>query len=375
MNARQTKLYQNLLNLVQTNEAFYFVDQILDDKVYRIFTYRLASFTDFLNADALECRGHMFEVTEEGANAKPVRLACWTLSKFFNKDENPMAMNLDFESPKQIMLKMDGSLISTFLHNGMVRMKSKASLFSDQAVAAQKLFDNADRDFKRDIKTLEDFGKTIIMEYTAPDNRIVIGYETPALTILGVRDRVTGDFMQFDSMPLSLKERWVDRIDVPGDKVVEFVNSIPNMTGIEGYVLQLKNNQFIKIKTIAYLTLHHAKDSVNSPRRLFETVLEEASDDLRSLFAGDPVVIKQIQEMEEKVDKLYNHLVKTVEDFYAQNKQLDRKSYAIKATADLTRMEFGCAMNLYLGRSVPFKDVLKSRWKDLGFSDKTKEAE
>ena len=213
------------------------------------------------------------------------------------------------------------------------------------------------------------------MEYTSPDNRIVIGYETPTLTILGVRDRDTGDFMQFDSMPPSLKERWVDRIDIPEHKIVEFVNSIPNMTGIEGYVLQLKNKQFIKIKTVAYLTLHHAKDSVNSPRRLFETVLEEASDDLRSLFAGDPVVIKQIQEMEEKVDKLYNHLVKTVEDFYAQNKQLDRKSYAIKATTDLSRMEFGCAMNMYLGRSVSFKDVLKSRWKDLGISDNLKEVE
>ena len=59
------------------------------------------------------------------------------------------------------------------------------------------------------------------------------------------------------------------------------------MQNIEGYVIRLASGQRVKIKTAWYLALHHTKDSINSPRRLFEAVLEEATDDMRSLFYDD----------------------------------------------------------------------------------------
>jgi hypothetical protein len=43
-------------NLPGSNEAFYFMDY----GQYRVFNYRLASYTDFLAKDALEARGIMF---------------------------------------------------------------------------------------------------------------------------------------------------------------------------------------------------------------------------------------------------------------------------------------------------------------------------
>lgn len=79
----QRTLYEDLMALTSNSEAFYFVDQTLDNTTYRIFSYRLASYSDFCLPNALECRGIMFEVN----NGSPVRLAARPPQKFFNYRE------------------------------------------------------------------------------------------------------------------------------------------------------------------------------------------------------------------------------------------------------------------------------------------------
>lgn len=83
MNDRQQELYNNLLILCE-EDSFYFADHELDGIMYRIFNYRIASFTEFLLPDALECRGHMFRLDSDGyADA----LVSMPLPKFFNINE------------------------------------------------------------------------------------------------------------------------------------------------------------------------------------------------------------------------------------------------------------------------------------------------
>ncbi len=102
---------------------------------------------------------------------------------------------------------------------------------------------------------------------------------------------------------------------MPVKDVVEWAKRVPKMTGIEGYVYTFEDNTKVKHKTDWYFALHHTKDSINSPRRLFEAVLEEATDDMRSLFFDDKVAIRLIEEMEEFVEKTYNHMVDQVERY------------------------------------------------------------
>ncbi|WP_333997418.1 RNA ligase, partial [Pseudomonas aeruginosa] len=52
---------------------------------FRIFSYNFASYTDWCLDDALECRGIMFEIDENG----PVRIASRPMEKFFNLNETP----------------------------------------------------------------------------------------------------------------------------------------------------------------------------------------------------------------------------------------------------------------------------------------------
>jgi hypothetical protein len=123
------------------------------------------------------------------------------------------------------------------------------------------------------------------------------------------------------------------------------------------------------------MSLHHTKDSINNPRRLFEAVLDEGVDDLRAMFFEDKLAIKLIDEMTEKVDKIYNHMVALVEKFYEDNKSLERKDYAIKGQAELDRLYFGLAMTKYLQKPVDYKGFLKSKYKEFGIRDEEPQLE
>jgi T4 RnlA family RNA ligase len=376
MNEYQNTLYTDLMQLVESNEAFYFADHELDHVTYRIFNYRLASYTNFLAPNGLECRGHTFSLDRNG---EMVALVALPPEKFFNLNENPMTMDLDLTSIESIMSKADGSLISTFNHLSELRLKSKGSLNSDQAVDSMLWIDKKENeDYKTALRLLATSSYTINMEWCAPHNRIVIGYEHAHLKILNIRNNFSGEYVDIfgdtffvDKVFDVLRENWIE-YEYP-DNYVDFVASIPDMTDIEGYVVRLSSGQHIKIKTGWYMALHHTKDSINSPRRLFEAVLESATDDMRSLFVDDVVAINMIDEMEQRVEKIYNHLVDSVERFYERNKDLERKDYAILGQKELDRKYFGLAMSKYLGMDVDYKDFLKRKYKDFGIKDEVKE--
>lgn len=366
-------LYDSLYELVEASEAFFYKDFVKDDRTYRIFNYRLASYTDFLQEGALECRGIMFDVTDE-----PL-LVSRPMEKFFNLNENPMTMDLDLSTVVDVELKADGSLISTYIHNNELYLKSKGSLESDQAIAAMAFLDRPENaKFKMELFLIAVLGNTINMEWCAPDNRIVLAYMEPQLTVLNIRNNNTGGYVNksvirehANPVYAETLDRWID--DLVVDDPVTFVASIPSMEDVEGYIVRLESGQRVKIKTEWYLVQHRAKDSINSPRRLFEAVLEEATDDLRSLFHDDPLVIKLIEEMELKVDGIYNHVVDQVERFYERNKTLERKDYAILGQKELDKRIFGLAMSKFLGRDVDYKAFMKKNYRDFGIRDEENE--
>lgn len=365
MNAYQQKMYDDLMALTNGSETFYFQDFVLDGKTYRIFNYRLSSYTEFMKPSALECRGHMFEIV----NGNAVRLAALPMQKFFNLNENPMTMGLDLSAVDTVELKADGSLITTYLHNGELRFKSKGSLTSDQALAAMNWI-NTQPAFKRALESLAHLNWSVNLEWCAPDNRIVIGYMVPHLKVLNARHLDNGKYLPRNTLEDVIgAENVIDRVNTNGLDVAAFVQSIPDMLDdIEGYVARIGDLWF-KIKTDKYMSLHHTKDSINNPRRLFEAVLDEGVDDLRAMFFEDKLAIKLIDEMTEKVDKMYNHMVALVEKFYEDNKLLDRKDFAIKGQSELPRLYFGLAMTKYQQKPVDYKGFMKGKWKELGFRD------
>ena len=376
-------MYNDLMALVASNEAFYFTDFSRGDTKFRVFNYRLASYTEFqpemfennTAPVAWEARGIMFEIDCDDID---IRIAARPMEKFWNLNENPFTMDLDLDTISGFEEKVDGSLISTYIYydRGIKKLglKTKGSLTSEQAIAAGNwLADN--KKFENELFVLSGGAglrsNTINLEWCAPDNRVVIGYMEPKLMVLNMRDNYTGEYINFELLDNTVYaetySHWIGVHEV--DNKVEFAQQISQMEGTEGYVIVFNSGMRVKVKTEWYLVQHRAKDSINSPRRLFEAVIEEATDDLRSLVYDDPLALKLINEMEQKVGHLYNHTVATVEKFYDDNKKLERKEYAILGQKELDRPHFGLAMSKYIGKDVDYKAWLRKNYKLFGIKD------
>ena len=360
---QQRELYEQLLTLTKTNEAFYFKDYEVDEgsptyeATYRVFNYRLASYTDFMLPGALEARGITFLMNSAVLHEKePVALVCRPWKKFFNLDESPMTMNLDLskENIHKAAVKEDGSMICTFYnpYTKFFGVKSKQDFFSDQAKLAGNYL-NINSRLKQDLLDLTKLGNTVIMELVSPYNRIVLPYQKTMLKILGVRRNSDGSLWDLRDVIFDFPELEQDTVEEYFNIPQDFILGIPSMTNMEGYVITLTNTLMFKVKTDWYRALHHLKDSVDSPRRLFEAIILEAIDDVKSMFSDDKAQMDRIKSMEDKVIPKFNSLIKTVEEFYETNKDIDRKGYAIKGQQELGLL-FNLAMMKYLNKLKDF---------------------
>ncbi len=307
----------------------------------------------------------MFEISEEGQNAKPLRMASWPVNKFFNYMENPFTSQIDLDNIVEISEKRDGSLISSYTIDDKVYLKTKGALESDQAIAATKwLYKPLNKPFLREIRATERLNYTVIMEWTSETNRVVLKYQESTLTVLAIRSNIDGHYVHLSDVDVDvfpkIYQKWTKTYSTDNSKA--FVELIPDMHDIEGFVCRTKDNLLFKVKTNQYLTLHKNKDNINTPKKLYHAVVYETSDDLRSLFFDDPFSLNLINEMEEHVGKQFNHVVDTVERFYERNKNLTRKDYAILGQQELINGTFSLAMNLFLEKENDYKEFMVKQY-------------
>ncbi|CAF1036371.1 unnamed protein product [Rotaria sordida] len=372
------QLYHNLTSLCSTDNSFYYKDALLDSTKYRIFNYRLCSYTNFHSLpSALNCRGTMFNINDPDN----VQLVSLPPEKFFNYEEGNGCQQHELGQLGDQMTKMDGSLISTFLHfdkknRPIVRLKSKTSFISSHSCEAMELLKEQ---FKSEVESLVHLHYTVNMEYTSPLNRIVLHYPQSELTVLSIRSHLTGEtlfarhlisFLHEHGFQ-SILERVVPFKSIPRHlSQKEFVKNIRDETQGEGYVVEIirpdQTSYLVKIKTHKYLQLHHCKNSVISIQHLFENVINEQSDDLRSLFKDDIVALKKIAQMEEQVRPQFNQMVQSIEQFYEENKHLSRKDYAILINSTSSMKKYmGLLMNLYMDKVNDYKQFAVMHMKDL----------
>ena len=373
-------MYDQMLDLTKRNEAFFFADYERFGNKYRVFNYRLASWTDFQEPFALEMRGITYLLHPEHG---PI-IVSRPFAKFFNLGENPSTMNLDLSQATCYEEKADGSLIATF-HDPHTRrwgIKSKQSFFSEQAIMAENLlrFGSISLNSNSPIDDILSSNHTsvlvnaiaewmvndytVLMELCSPANRIVIEYETTHLKVHGIRHNQTGEYIQRSSLSPSnpLYKAWVDQVICQG-LPEDFVASTLLKTGIEGYVVHGPWGRF-KLKTEWYQNLHHLKDSVSTTKSLIESIIYERVDDVKQMFSTDTFTLDRIKTMEDIVIPKYNHIVRVVEEFYEANKQLPRKEYAIKGQSDLGEY-FHLTMTKYLGRPVDYQGFCMKYYKEL----------
>lgn len=135
-----------------------------------------------------ECRGIMFDKRTGKIIRRP-------LHKFFNVNEREETMsgNVDLTRNHSILTKLDGSMIAPFItSNGVFYVGTKMGQTDIALEAAKFMGENGYNSFCVEVIQR---GCTPIFEWMSQQNRIVIDYGKPQLTLLAIRHMITGEYL------------------------------------------------------------------------------------------------------------------------------------------------------------------------------------
>lgn len=297
-----------------------------------------------------KCRGLI-------ARADTGEIVCRPFDKFFNYGESGAPeLPSDF-GDIDATNKLDGSMVAVWWDDKYGwSCTTRGSFTSDQASAAQAWLDGH-------IDPTELVrGHTYICEWTAPDNRVVLKYDKPELSLLAVRDNATGDEIDFDSdyatacgFGYAMPWRFAD--------LASLVAARSEMRDVEGWVLRWRNGtdvERVKVKTDEYLRLHKIISGF-SPERVREMMLSGE-------FGAREYIAQLPDEIQDEANEIYHEIARRVglkvdEMLYEHAKRahiLDdgRKQYAIAVCADFAGDDRAYLFALADGRDIR-SDVLK----------------
>lgn len=172
-------------------------------------------------------------------------------------------------------------MINTGLYKGEIFAKSKKSFTSPVAVTS-KNYINTHANYHDFCLHCAEHGLTPTFEFTSPTHRIVLDYKDEALTVLQIREMVSGRYLSIEEM-IALTEQFGVALNKPiwfGEdfdihKAIEILSTADEM---EGYVIQFKNGDMVKVKSQWYVNLHHAVTFVRE-RDIAQLVIDETIDD------------------------------------------------------------------------------------------------
>lgn len=242
---------------------------------YTVVDYVYAAPDTFDNQIRLECRGLKFG--HDG------RILARPFQKFFNVGERPECTgeNLDLSRPHMVMEKMDGSMIHPAIVNDEVVFMTRMGR-TDVARKAERHLTHA---MRYECRLVLEQGYTPILEFTAPDNRIVISYPESGLTLLAVRENVSGRYMAHDivkSVANYMNVQAVPIHSVPTDPKL-FLHHARTVVGMEGFVIRFADGFMVKAKGEDYVLKHRAKDAVLQEKNVLALIVRDELDDVLPL--------------------------------------------------------------------------------------------
>lgn len=217
------------------------------------------------------------------------------------------------------------------------------------------------------------------MEYTSPSNHVFVSYTEHQLTVLSIRSHADGQtlfgsrlksFLIQNEFPTILNHLVAFETVAPNITHQQLLKDIYQQPYGEGYVVEIiqpdRPSYLVKIKTQKYLMIHRDGENANSPRSLFEAIINENMDDLKSLFIDDTETLDRIEKMEQIIRPKYNQMIKSVEQFYDKNKHLSKKAFlgTIKRNEDM-KIYLPLLMNLYEGQENDYKGFAMKNSNDL----------
>lgn len=231
------------------------------DGRYVLYNYtEKATYQRVWTAETRQCRGLV-------VHAETGEIAARTFDKFHNVAELPeTSIEALAVRPGAIEAteKLDGSMVAVWFDHeaGDWVCTTRGSFTSAQAFAARRWLSDSGLDLAQWPKRI-----TLLCEWCAPDNRVVLKYDRPELVLIGARHLVYGD--DADHFTLGVISsvtglRVVNR--VVSESLAHLVADAGTMTGCEGWVVRWPDGFRVKVKTTDYIRLHRLVSGFSAAR-------------------------------------------------------------------------------------------------------------
>lgn len=285
-------------------------------------TFAMSGPDDLGGAIRRECRGLIFD--------KSGKIISRPFHKFFNcfEREETFPANINMAILESVEDKLDGTMARPFLISGSVRFGTKMGITDGFSYAIEK--QAVAQDEERFVYDQLHEGRTPIYEYTAPTNRIVVGYTEPQLRLLAVRDMVTGQYLRAGRD--YVHPHSVGVYQSPVEDLGDFVDHVRKARGIEGYVMVFNDGHRVKLKTEEYVRIHKTKDEIRYDFYIAQHILNEELDDVKPFL--DEQDAKRVEEYERCFWNHFCYHMERITPLVMEAANMDRKEVATQLLKD-----------------------------------------
>ena len=235
-----------------------------------------------------ECRGLVLD------GARDWEVVAWPFKKFFNSEES-LASPINWATAS-VLEKVDGSLIIMYYYDGKWRVATSGTpdasgQVNDLQMTFADLFwetvytegSKAHHWAHEDPDSIS-HDITFMWELTSPYNRIVVQHSKPKLTLIGMRNRVTGQ--EYDvrtCAPAGVPV--VKHFDLT--KIEDVLSAAAALDPMqqEGFVVVDGSFNRVKVKSLDYVAIHHMKGEGGlTAKRVLERIVAGESDEILAHF-------------------------------------------------------------------------------------------
>jgi RNA ligase len=267
-----------------------------------------------------------------------------------------------------------------------VRCKTKKSFTTKEAALADQILhrvetvNGATDQFKLEwVRRILEVDYTPTFEITTPKYPIVVLYKTDELTLLHIRENLTGRYLTESEIkdlepPFPIAENQIGLFSLARVTDSGVVNEVSwemlkkyaeETEGVEGLVIQFKNGDMVKLKTAWYVLLHRTVVFTRW-RDIARAVIADTSDDLKGMFALTGRDIAPIVKVEREIKRKIQNVSEAVELHVQTGKILERTPKDM-ALAFKDHELFGQIMAAFRGKEIDWmswydKFHLESTW-------------
>lgn len=271
----------------------------------------------------MECRGLIID--------NDCNIVCRPFDRFFNYGEALNVMpEIDWKRAS-IFEKVDGSLIKIYFDGRRWQAATRGTAFAESdcmghGITFRELVFKAMSEAVYDQPDLVDECKfqelcewnlsksvTYLCELTSVENRVVKHYHGYKLHFLGARNTATGEYLSYDEGIWHTFDIGAEEIKKyslgSADEALEAARQLKDLD--EGFIVYQDGVPVAKIKSPAYVAVHHIRGEGLNPKRISELVLSGEVEEYLTYFPEDRPVIQPyidgFERLELKMEQVYRN--------------------------------------------------------------------